>query len=197
MSQVHCPACNAPAGPTDKNCPACGLSLEQGAPAPSIACAGEETVLGAIGGATLKQGLFRHPTFSLVVTSERIIAARVTNDMLRQAAKDANDGAKASGKGLARRWLATMGSGLTFHNRYLDLPPEQTLHEHESNFAFAADDVRSVKSHTHHAVEEGRQLPDELVFKLNTGAKHRFRLRPNCAADAAKVLRPLLGKRVK
>ena len=153
--------------------------------------------MGVIGGATLKQGLFRHPTFSLVVTSERLIAARVTNDMLRQAAKDANDGAKASGKGLARRWLATMGSGFTFQNRYLDLPPEQALHEHESNFAFAAADVRSVKSHTHHAVADGRQPPDELIFKLNTGAKHRFRLRPNCAADAAKVLRPLLGKRVK
>ncbi len=197
MTASRCPACDAEFAPTEKNCPVCGAAPAADSPIPSLACAGEEAVLGVIGGATLKQGFFRRPTFSLVVTSERIIAARVTNDMLRQAAKDANDNAKESGKGLARRWLATMGSGLTFQNRYLDLPPEQALHEHESNFAFAADEVRSVKTHTQHAAEEGRQLPDELIFKLNTGSKHRFRLRPNCAADAAKVLRPLLGKRVK
>ncbi|MFG0252273.1 MAG: hypothetical protein ACF8NJ_05300, partial [Phycisphaerales bacterium JB038] len=118
--------------------------------------------MGAIGDARLKQGLFRRATFSLVITPERIIAARLTSRMLRDEAKRASAEAKASGKGMLGRMAATMTTGFRFHDRYLQMAADQALAEHESNFAIPVPDIDWVKTRVHQVHDDTRQRHDDL-----------------------------------
>jgi hypothetical protein len=198
MKSPTCPQCGAATAETDDRCPTCGQVIAEGdEPATGVEPEGTIQVMGIIPNVRLKQGLFRRPTYTLIVTADRIIAARVTGDMLRQAARQAGEGAKAAGRGIVGRFGATLGATMSFHQRYLSMDPDDALREHESNFAIATSDIRSVRARLHQMQEDGRQREDDLIFKTTAGAKYRFNAPAHSSGPATRVLRTVLGDRVR
>jgi hypothetical protein len=192
MHAPECPVCHVAVAVDDHHCPACGAALS---PPSNGASPAPEGVVGVVSNAQIRMGFLRQASFNLVVTPSRIVAARMTSAMLREEAKRASANAKASGKGILKRMAATMASGLTFHERYLQMTPDQALSEHESNFVISAADIRTVKARTHQMHEDGHRRRDDLIIKTNAGRKYRFRLAPHAAANAKKMMRSAFGDR--
>jgi hypothetical protein len=67
-------------------------------------------------------------SFNIIVTNQRMVFAMITSQMIKDAA------ASHRGEGVGG-FFAAMGSGYTLWERYLQMPPEQALHENPNNFA--------------------------------------------------------------
>lgn len=126
-----------------------------------------EAVVSMIPNTMLRAGFLGIKTkpYILVITSQRIIFARVTNDMLKQAVADARDGAKTEGKGFFGQWGAQLAAYSSLADRYLTMQPEQILHENGDNFAVDRASVTKTRLKAGTADENGGDTSDRLILK--------------------------------
>ncbi len=139
-----CTQCGTPFAEGARFCGQCGSPAQAGtqadAPQPD-----DEVVLGVIPNLGRKKSLLSYERFNLVVTSKRLIFALATQKMLNDAVAAAAAEAKAEGKGLMGRWMSTMATGFVFHQRYLEMEPEQILRETQGNFALEPRVIKSIR----------------------------------------------------
>src|SRR5450756_1321745 len=102
-------------------------------PAPIMPQVGGEATVGVI--------LFRKPkslgrwdTYTGVVTSQRVIFAQITSEMLKAAVQQSRDQAKAEGKGFSGQWSEQLKATWGYSQRYLTIPPQAILAETPGNF---------------------------------------------------------------
>ena len=62
-------------------------------------------------------------TFSLIATERRAIFCHITNDMVNQAIKEAQQKAKAEGKGFWDQWGAQLDVSFFYTEKYKHMPP--------------------------------------------------------------------------
>lgn len=126
-----------------------------------------ETAIAMIPNAMLRAGFLGVKTkpFVVIFTEQRIIFARITNDMLKQAVADARDGAKSEGKGFFGQWGAQLSAYSDLASRYLEMPAEQILHENPDNFAVDRASVKKVKLKAGTTDENGGDTSDRLILK--------------------------------
>lgn len=163
--------------------------VQQAPPAPTV----QEPVLGVIPYATLRKGLFKHVNYNLVVTSQRIIFATLTNQMMKDEAQNAVDKAKSEGKGLLGRTAAVWGSRSSLWQKYLTMPVEQILSEHPENTALPLSQIKSARIH-HGDIEDNS--PDTLAIDSTSG-KMNFDLRNANSNDVRTLLKQVLGNRMR
>lgn len=163
------------------------------APAPSRAPAGEG-VVGVIPLLQRRKGLIGSESFTLVLTLERLILAKMTSEMLKSVVQQARQEAKAQGKGFLGQVGAQMGAYSAHAQGYLHMPVEAILREHPDNFQIPVAQVRKVQV-KHGRYDEQQSNPDQLV--IHAGDKLRFNLKGTSAGEAKKVLKQVLGDRVK
>ena len=127
------PVYNAPPAytPPPTATPAYGYQV----PVPGIPAEG---LIGVIPNASRKKGLIAMEVFNIVVTNQRMIFAMMTSQMIKDAA------ASHRGEGVGGFFQA-MGSGYTLWERYLQMPPEQALHENPNNFPIFLNQISRVK----------------------------------------------------
>ena len=104
-----------------------------------------ETVLGAIPHARIKTGMFTSENWVLVVTDQRLLGARVSDDLIRRIVEQARAQAKASGSGFFGQWGAQLKAGFAIGQRYSAMPPEAILAETPGNWALWPGQVGSIK----------------------------------------------------
>lgn len=113
-------------------------------PQPSPQGASSEQIIGAI--VLRKPKSFgRWDTFTGVLTSQQLIIAQMTSDMLKDAAMQARDQAKAEGKGFWGQWSEQLKASFSYTKRYLTMTPAAILAETPGNFAINNNTVREVK----------------------------------------------------
>ncbi len=151
-------------------------TAETAAPQPT-APASSEHVHAIIPNTTLASGFLgmKSTAYVLVLTDRRIVFAHTTKEMLKQAVTDARDSAKAGGKGFFGQWGAQLGAYAALAQRYLELPPEQTLAETPENFAIDRANIQSAKLRAGHVDEDGQQSSDRLIIKAE-GKKYTLTL---------------------
>lgn len=132
---------------------------------------GSEAIISIIPNTMLRAGFMGIKTkpYILVLTAQRIIFARVTNDMLKQAVAQARDDAKPEGKGFFAQWGAQLAAYSDLANRYMVTPPEQILHESPDNFAVDRAAIVKAKFKIGSADEDGGDTSDRLI--INTTDK--------------------------
>jgi hypothetical protein len=92
-----------------------------------------------------KSKMFGTPeAFNVAVTDSRCIFARLTADLLKKAAAEANEAGKAEGKGFLGRWGDQMAATMGYGNRYLNYTPDQVLQETKDNFAINFAEIKSI-----------------------------------------------------
>lgn len=128
---------------------------------------GSEAMISMIPNAMLRAGFMGVKTkpYILVLTARRIIFARVTNEMLKQAVAQARDGAKSEGKGFFAQWGAQLSAYSDLASRYLVTPPEQILHENPDNFAVDRSTILKAKFRIGSTDENGADTSDRLILK--------------------------------
>ncbi len=129
----------------------------------------EEKILGVIPNASLKTGFLRSKRYTLVITEKRLIAARITKELLKEEAQKRREEAKREGRGKLKQFLAGAITGFVFANRYLEMKPEEIENENPENFSIYSSDVidSRLKRGMISEDEDGTrtQYPHSLVIK--------------------------------
>ncbi len=198
-----CPNCGHSLMAGARFCASCGASLDGAAvatPAAHRSAPGAarvpsaESVVGVISFVERRKGLFGSESFNLVLTADRLVFAKVTSEMLKAAVAEARQEAKAQGKGFFGQWGAQLGASGNIAERYYQMPVDAILREHSDNFQLPLGQIQKVQvKHGH--FDEDQANPDYLIIRA--GSKMRFSLKGVSAGQAKKVLRQVLGDRVK
>lgn len=153
-----------------------------------------EAVYAVIPNATLRAGFLGVKTrqYTLILTDRRIIFAQITMAMMKQLVAEARDGAKSEGKGFFGQWGAQLTAYSAFAERYLEMPPEQTLSEAADNFAIERSTITKTSTKTREPHDDNGVSTDHLVIKT-TGKKYDIMLgsgkgQAKQALDAAGML---------
>jgi hypothetical protein len=96
--------------------------------------------------------------FNVAVTDSRCIFARLTADLLKKAAAEANETGKAEGKGFLGRWGDQISATMGYGNRYLNYTPEQVLQETSGNFAINFADIKSIDFREKRRVQDAGKI---------------------------------------
>lgn len=104
-----------------------------------------ETVFGAIANARFKTGMFKSEKWVLVVTDQRLLGARLTDELARSIAEQARAQAGASGSGFFGQLGAQLKPSFAVGQRYCAMAPEAILAETPGNWALVPGQVGSIK----------------------------------------------------
>ena len=125
-----------------------------------------ETVLGVIPDARIKTGLLGSEAWVLVVTDERLLGARVTDDLIKHVVEQARAQAKASGSGFFGQWGAQIKAGFTLGQRYRAMTPDAILAETPGNWALWPGQVSWIKVENKSRGGGGDDSPDIDYLKI-------------------------------
>jgi len=201
-----CEQCGAALGPAARFCGQCGSPVRGAAAAPPPPpqpqpaashppSAPAETVLGVIAGAQRRKGLLRHQTFSIVVTPQRLVFAEMTQQMMKDAVRQANEEARRDGAGWLGRIAAQMGWMDVEVRRYMAMPVEQALRERPDNFFILNSHVRRVSIDEQE--DDNTEMTSYHLVIETTSGKHSFELKAGRPDEARQLLRQVLGAAVR
>ena len=161
-------------------------------PTPVMPQVGGETTVGVI--------LFRKPkslgrwdTYTGVLTSQRLIFAQMTSEMIKTAAQQSRDQAKAEGKGFFSQWSDQLKATWGYSQRYMTMPPQTILAETPGNFELYNSTISEIKVKL--KGDDERQMRYFEVEFHTTAGKFEFHMDEN--SDLTGLLKRVYGDRVK
>ena len=150
-----------------------------------------EPVVGVIAGLQRRKGLLGYQTWNLVVTPARLVFALMTQQMMNDAVRQAQENAKREGKGLLARMAAQMGWLQLMVDRYAAMPVDEALAEQPENFFFLPNQIKKVKVE-HREDRQQHTSSDHVTFEATSG-KYEFELKAGRPDEARQVLQSVLG----
>lgn len=120
--------------------------------------------------------------YTMVVTDQRTIFARLDSQMLKQIVAEAAQKAKEEGKGFLGKIKAQMSASANYAERYKNMEPEEIRGEHLENFTIHHSEVNYIKvRYTFETLNgEDTQYTNESRFKIKTtNETHKFK----CSGD--------------
>ncbi len=137
----------------------------------------------------------RYDSYAGVVTTQRMIFAQLTADMLNQAAQQARDQAKAEGKGFFGAWGDQLKATFGYTNKYLTMQPQAILVETPGNWALYNNTINQIDVHLKGAHKNSRERREfETVIQSNSGT-YDFHMEEH--SDFTDTLKRVYGDRVK
>ncbi len=134
----------------------------------------------------------RYDTYAGVVTTQRLIFAQLTADMINEASKQALAQAKAEGKGFFGSWGDQLKATFGYTKKYLTMPPQAILSETPGNFALYNNTISEVKFHLKKDYE-GHHHGFEVEVKSSVG-NYKYAMDEN--GDFINILKQGYGNRV-
>ncbi|WP_321420309.1 hypothetical protein [uncultured Methanomethylovorans sp.] len=84
-------------------------------------------------------------SFTLVVTKDQSIFAKLTSEIMKKVAEEAKQKAKKEGKGFFGQWESQISRGMNYSQRYLSMEPEEILKENSENFSIPNSSINYVE----------------------------------------------------
>ncbi len=163
-------------------------------PTPQQQQVGGETTVGVIPFRRMKS-LGRYDSFAGVVTTERLIFAQLTADMINAAATQARNQAKADGKGFFGQWADQLKGTFGFTNKYLNMTPQAILSETAGNWELQNSTITEIKIHQKGQHDEYNNRHEfEAEIKSSQGT-FKFRMDEN--TQYIETFKRVFGERVK
>jgi hypothetical protein len=143
------------------------------------------------------KSLGRYDTYTGVVTTQRMIFAQMTNEMLKNAIQIARDQAKAEGKGFWGQWEDQLKVSFGYTRRYLTMDPNAALAETLGNFAVNNDTIREVKLNLKNIQQaHGDAALHEFELEI-ASSQGKFEFRTDERDEYVKLMKQVYGERVK
>ncbi len=139
----------------------------------------------------------RYDTFTGVVTTQRMIFAQMTSEMINNAIKAARDQAKSEGRGFWGQWEEQLRASFGYTQRYLNMDPNAALAETPGNFFVSNADIREVKVNLKDLHRQGDTIQRhefELEVHFAQG-KYEFKMDKN--DDYVNLLKQVYGERLR
>jgi len=154
---------------------------------------GSERVIGAL---LLRKpkSLGRWDTYTGVITSQRIIFAQMTQQMMNDAVKQSRDQAKAEGKGIRGQWADQLRATFGYTQKYLTMQPDAIIAETPGNFYLNNDTIGEIKVKLKNLNRENSRHEFAVEFRSNAGT-YEFHMDEN--SDSTDLLKRVYGDRVK
>jgi hypothetical protein len=137
--------------------------------------------------------------FNAAVTDSRVIFAKLTNDLLKKAAAQANEAGKAEGKGFLGRWGDQIAATMTYGDRYLQYTPEQVLQENSDNFAINFEEIKSIEFKEKRRIQDAgsimRRIYGEVTFDTARG-KTTYQI-DGMPVDDIAAMKAVIGAKVR
>jgi hypothetical protein len=118
----------------------------------------------------------------------------MTSEMLKAAAQQSRDQAKAEGKGFFGQWADQLKGTFGYAKKYLTMSPSAILAETPGNFALDNNAISEVKL-KERLIREDQQIYEFEVQIHSTAGKHKYIMDQN--KDYVKLLKQVYGARVK
>ncbi len=156
-----------------------------------------EVIQGVIPLRQLKS-LGRYDSYVGVITNQRLILARLTNDIIKDSVTRARNEAKAQGKGFMGQVSSQMKefySGYT--NRYLNMTPSAILSESPGNFGLNNHEISEIRMRRKDS-KQGQVSGADEEFEVDIfsgGNRHEFRMEER--GEFVSLLRTVYGERVR
>ena len=162
-------------------------------PQPQNTQVNSEQILGTI---ILKmpKSFGRWDSYTGVVTSQRLIFAQITTEIMKNAAHQASDKAKAEGKGFFGQWGDQLKSTYSYAARYFSMPPQAILAETPGNFELSNNMIIEIKVNQKLARKD-QQFYEFEVQISSTAGKYEYAMNQN--NDYINLLKQVYGERVK
>jgi len=84
-------------------------------------------------------------SFTLIVTKEQSIFAKLTSEIMKKVTEEARQQAKQDGKGFFGQWGSQIAGGMNYSQRYLGMEPEDILKENPENFSIPNASINYVE----------------------------------------------------
>jgi hypothetical protein len=137
--------------------------------------------------------------FNVAVTDSRVIFAKLTTDLLKKTAAEANEAGKAEGKGFLGRWGDQMAATLTYGDRYLRYTPEQVLQENNDNFGINFAEINSIDFKEKRRIQDAgsviRRIYGEVTFDTARG-KTTYQI-DGMPVDDIAAMKVIIGAKVR
>ncbi|MFO8132921.1 MAG: hypothetical protein R6U10_03160 [Thermoplasmatota archaeon] len=143
------------------------------------------TVTGVIPNVTT--GLLGTKAYNLVLTTDGIIVAQITKEMMREHVARVRE--ESQGEGLLKRTLATMTSGYSLHQRYHDMHPADILAETPGNVLIPAGQIKSIKI-KQAPYDDERRYPHKIRIKW-AGGKETYSFTSMPVKEAKALIRQI------
>lgn len=88
---------------------------------------------------------FANDSFTLIVTQDQSIFAKLTSEIMKKVVEDARQQAEQEGKGFFGQWGSQISGGMNYTQRYLSMAPEEIMKENPANFFIPNSSIDSVK----------------------------------------------------
>ncbi len=172
--------------------PAQNYVQPQTPPAPQNAIS--EQTIGAI---VLKKpkSFGRWDTFTGVLTTQQFIIAQMTGDMVKDAALQARDQAKADGKGFFGQWGEQLKASFGYTKRYLTMTPAAIIAETPGNFAINNSTIREIKLKLKHLQGQGKYNREWEVEICSSAGNYEYKMDEN--SEFVDLLKKAYPDRVK
>ena len=118
----------------------------------------------------------------------------MTSDMMKVAAQQAREQAKAEGKGFFGQWGDQLKATYGYSRKYLTMPPSAIVAETPGNFELSNSTISEIKLHERTRREDQGVYEFEVEIRSAAG-KYEFLMDQN--GDYVKLLKQVYGERVK
>jgi hypothetical protein len=139
------------------------------------------------------KSLGRWDTYTGVLTSQRLIFAQMTNEMIKTASQESREKAKSEGKGFFGQWGDQLKATWGYSQKYLDMPPEAILAETPGNFALYNNTISMIEVKVDQ--DQDGQTRDLKVEIHSTAGKYEYHM--NEDSNLTNLLKQVYGDRVK
>ncbi len=136
----------------------------------------------------------RYDSFTGVLTTEQFIIAQMTSDMVKDAAMQARDEAKANGKGFFGQWSEQLKASFGYTKKYLTMEPAAIIAETPGNFAIDNNSISEIKLKNRYLDQDNSRQEWEIQIHSFSG-KYEFRMDDN--SNFVEMLKQAYPDRVK
>ena len=155
-----------------------------------------EKILAVVPQAVKPKFLGMGDTYTIVCTDQRTIFAKLTSQMMKDAASEAQEKGKEEGQGFFSRWGSQIKSTMSYHNRYWEMSPDEILGQTEGNFDLSHASLSKLKAKRKvHRDESNYQEETELTFESPQG-KMKYKL-GSYSKKVIESLREVYGEKLR
>lgn len=130
-------------------------------------------------------------SFTLIVTKDQSIFAKLTSEIMKKVAEEAKQQAKQEGKGFFGQWGSQIAGGMNYSQRYLNMDPGEILKENPANFSIPNSSINLIEVKYRDNSDDDGASRSEWTISIHA---HSHKLSFKCNSDPKGELKKAYGE---